>query len=58
MKEETTTEWCPYCCEEVELPIKLGKYKCPNCGEMIANCSMCEKMDCNICVYNTDNEDN
>ena len=56
MKQDTTTEWCPYCCNEVELPIKLGKYPCPECGRMIANCSMCETFNCTDCEFNEDND--
>lgn len=36
-----TIEWCPHCETEVELPLKLGQYKCPSCGKMILNCTMC-----------------
>lgn len=34
-------EWCPECDSEVELPRKLGVYRCPNCGKWMVNCSMC-----------------
>lgn len=37
---ESTSEVCPYCDEEVEIPI-YGKSFCPNCGKEILPCSMC-----------------
>jgi len=46
---EVTTEWCSNCEYEVSLPIKMGKYECPNCKEDIINCSMCEHYECNKC---------
>ncbi len=47
----STTELCPHCSTEVELPVRLGVYTCPNCGKPIINCSMCKKMNCNKCKY-------
>ena len=49
MSENTTWEWCQNCDEEVELPLILGLYHCPNCGEKIINCSMCENVHCVDC---------
>ena len=52
--ESTVTELCGACGNEVELPIKLGIYKCPECGENIINCAMCDwdNVDCNSCELN------
>lgn len=44
-----STEWCPFCEEEVELPIELGIYVCPNCGKLIINCSECTTYHCTKC---------
>jgi hypothetical protein len=40
------TEWCSHCEQEVEIP-PIGRSNCPNCGESILPCSMCEE-----CVEN------
>lgn len=50
-KLSITSEICPYCDNEVELPPYLGIYKCPKCGELIISCSMCEKYICDKCAY-------
>lgn len=47
----STEEICPYCDCIVELPPYLGIYKCPQCGELIISCSLCEKLDCNDCEF-------
>ncbi len=55
MKEKkntkSTTELCPNCDYEVDLPTRLGIYKCPVCGDYIVNCSMCKKkkQNCSTC---------
>ena len=51
MDDEHSYEMCPYCEEEVELPLELGVYKCPNCGRWIVNCSMCRLCDIGKCDY-------
>jgi len=47
-----TIEWCPNCDQEVEIPA-YGISKCPECGNSILPCSMCEPnhMDCTNCPY-------
>lgn len=39
---ESIYEWCPYCEEEVELKAIFEPQICPNCGEQILPCCMCE----------------
>lgn len=51
MTDKFTTEMCPYCDREVQIPAFLGIYKCPSCGEFIIACSMCEDMQCEDCSY-------
>lgn len=34
-------EWCPYCCDEVELDNKFEAQICPRCGRPILPCSLC-----------------
>lgn len=48
---ELTTEMCPHCDTEVEIPPYLGIYECPNCGKLIVACSMCETQNCGNCQY-------
>lgn len=38
-------EWCPHCEIEVKLDAILKKQICPNCGEMILPCALC---DCDV----------
>lgn len=49
---EYCTEWCPCCDTEVVIP-SFGVSFCPNCGERILPCSMCDTdyIDCNRCPY-------
>ena len=50
--EDTVTELCPFCEEEVELKaIKYIPQKCPNCGKLIKACSLCDlnKVNCTAC---------
>jgi len=47
---DKTYEVCPYCEKEVEVEAKRSVQKCPNCGEWIVVCSMCEKEHCGVCV--------
>ena len=47
---DITYKLCPFCMCEVILPgEKLGRYKCPACGQEIINCSICETMNCADC---------
>lgn len=39
--ENSITEWCPHCEEEVTLVGEFRVQKCPNCGEDILPCSIC-----------------
>ena len=50
--EQTTTEWCSYCGNEVVIPV-CGESTCPICGKPILPCSQCDmdKVDCNNCVW-------
>lgn len=34
-------EWCPHCETEVKLDAILKKQVCPNCGEIILPCALC-----------------
>ena len=45
-------EWCPCCDTEVVIP-SFGVSFCPNCGELILPCSMCDASynDCGDCPY-------
>ena len=45
------TEWCPFCEEEVEIKAQMRVQKCPNCGENIIPCCLCDmdKADCANC---------
>lgn len=45
-------EWCPCCNTEVVIP-SFGVSFCPNCGERILPCSMCDTdyNDCRKCPY-------
>lgn len=49
---QTTTEWCPYCENEVVIPV-CGESLCPVCGKPIVPCSMCDSdiVDCSRCVW-------
>lgn len=38
-------EWCPHCETEVKLDVILKKQICPNCGESILPCALC---DCDV----------
>lgn len=38
-------EWCPHCEIEVKLDAILKKQICPNCGEIILPCALC---DCDV----------
>lgn len=37
---ETTTEWCPGCGNEVDIPADRPS-ACPKCGEELFPCSIC-----------------
>jgi hypothetical protein len=52
-----TTELCPYCEEEVDLPNKLAIQECPSCHKMIKTCSMCEDKPCDDCPLGSDSAD-
>ena len=45
-------EWCACCDSEVVIP-SFGVSFCPNCGELILPCSMCDAdyNDCRNCPY-------
>ena len=50
-------EWCPYCCDEVELDNKFEAQICPSCGNRILPCCLCETClgwdtDCPLNVIN------
>lgn len=47
---ETTTEWCPYCMDEMEIA-STGMTQC-KCGKWLIPCSMCdmENVDCENCI--------
>lgn len=49
-------EWCPYCDKEVSIP-SFGISFCPNCGEAILPCSMCntDYNNCCECPYDKTN---
>lgn len=38
-----THEWCPHCESEVRIDADKPS-KCPNCGEMILPCSICDEI--------------
>ena len=44
-----TWEWCPHCEAEVRIPA-YRKSTCPECGEAIMPCSMCETCG-EVCPY-------
>ena len=46
-----TTELCPYCNTEVNIPAEMHYHKCPNCLEYILPCSLCDwdNINCNDC---------
>lgn len=50
-KRETITEYCPDCDTEVELKTVFSVQVCPNCGELILPCALCDhdKCDCANC---------
>ena len=54
--EFTTEEWCPYCNEEVDIPVNRAS-KCPECGEVIYPCSACDQHDsCHDCPFSKKEE--
>lgn len=44
-------EWCPHCETEVKLDSLFEKQTCPNCGETILPCALCDcdTVKCNEC---------
>lgn len=46
-------EQCPYCDNLVDLPPYMGIYECPECGELIVACSLCDmdSVNCDGCKY-------
>lgn len=42
---QMTTEYCVHCDSYVQLPARLGVYKCPKCNSYIPTCSMCTACD-------------
>lgn len=61
-RDNEVTEYCPHCDREITLlwDVKQDGYQifCPNCGETIMLCSMCEREPCdwteNGCKYSDD----
>jgi predicted RNA-binding Zn-ribbon protein involved in translation (DUF1610 family) len=49
MAKNVIYEVCPFCEQEVELENKYNPQKCPNCGEYILPCSICDKDTCINC---------
>lgn len=48
-------EVCPFCMEEVELEsILFDRQKCPNCGNMIRACCLCDMSDTLDCTWCSD----
>lgn len=48
--DEMTTEYCPWCNEEVEIR-SIGPQICPNCKKVILPCSTCPDHNCTNCGY-------
>lgn len=48
--EKTTTEWCSFCENEVEIPNYINS-RCPVCNEIIFPCSCCDEDNCYNCKY-------
>ena len=50
--ERTTTEWCSHCQGEVDIKNIPEKQVCPECGEDIYPCSLCDhnKVKCINCI--------
>ena len=50
--EEIIIEWCPHCTMDVEIKGKAEKQICPECGEEITPCSLCDynKVFCGNCI--------
>lgn len=46
------TEWCSHCENEVEIPADRPS-SCPECGESILPCCMCDMdiVNCNQCKF-------
>lgn len=51
----TTTELCPICEWEVEIPADYPS-NCPKCNNIILPCSMCnmDQVDCRKCIFDTE----
>lgn len=55
----TTTEMCPECGHEVNIPNTFKVHVCPNCGQPIKPCSMCNMdmhSDCKLCPLDKGNK--
>lgn len=50
---DTYTEICTWCQEEVKIPAIKGAHTCPNCGEEMLACGLCDmdEVECNKCPY-------
>lgn len=48
---DTFTEYCPHCEQEVELRYEFRVHRCPKCGKLIAPCNLCnhDLCDCDKC---------
>lgn len=51
-KENYTVEWCPYCEQEVVIYAHTIT-ECPECGEKLFPCSVCNTQECSACLYET-----
>jgi DNA-directed RNA polymerase subunit RPC12/RpoP len=48
-KNQTVSEWCPHCENEVELEQRFESQSCPNCRIKILPCAQCLTQDCGNC---------
>ena len=50
--EKTITEWCSNCTTEVEIESIAQVQACPECGEPIWPCSLCDhnRVKCSQCI--------
>lgn len=48
-------EWCSNCCQEVTIDAEFKEQVCPNCGEIILPCSLCDMdtVECSKCKLRT-----
>ena len=50
--KDTIIEWCSSCATEVEIKSVAQKQICPECGESIWPCSLCDynRVKCSECI--------